>query len=120
VNATGLRTAAEVESLIARMDVVVTTRLHGLALAVKHGVPAVVIDPIAGGAKLTRQAMTIGWPVCFTADAVSASQLTDAFDYCTTAAARTAAAACAARARAQLADVRERFFEALGMPARTE
>ena len=49
-----LRTAEEVESLIARMDVVLTTRLHGLVLALKHGVPVVAIDPIAGGAKLRR------------------------------------------------------------------
>src|SRR5262249_15620796 len=39
-NATGLRTAAEVESLIARVDLMVTTRLHGMVLALKNGVPA--------------------------------------------------------------------------------
>ena len=53
-----LRTAAEVESLIARMDVVLTTRLHGMVLALKNGVPVVAIDPIADGAKIARQALT--------------------------------------------------------------
>ena len=62
INSTGLRTPAEVESLIARMDVVLTTRLHGMVLALKNGVPAIAIDPIAGGAKIRRQAETIGWP----------------------------------------------------------
>ena len=56
VNATGHRTAAAVESAIARVDVVVTTRLHGLVLALKNGVPAVAVDPIRGGAKVRRQA----------------------------------------------------------------
>jgi hypothetical protein len=62
-NSTGLRTESEVESLVARMDVVVTTRLHGLVLALKNGVPALAIDPVAGGAKIRRQAEAIGWPV---------------------------------------------------------
>jgi polysaccharide pyruvyl transferase WcaK-like protein len=38
-NSTGLRSASEVESLIARMDVVLTTRLHGTVLSLKNGVP---------------------------------------------------------------------------------
>src|SRR5437016_6221025 len=41
-----LRTPSEVESLIARMDLVLTTRLHGMVLALKHGVPAVAVDPV--------------------------------------------------------------------------
>jgi hypothetical protein len=45
VNKAGLRTPAEVESSIARMDVVLTTRLHGTALSLKNGVPVVAIDP---------------------------------------------------------------------------
>jgi hypothetical protein len=64
-NATGLRTASEVESVIARMDVVVTTRLHGLVLSLKNGVPAVAVDPIRGGAKLRRQAEVLAWPHIF-------------------------------------------------------
>ncbi len=53
-NSSRLRSAAEVESLIARMDLVITTRLHGLVLALKNGVPAVAIDPIPGGFKIER------------------------------------------------------------------
>jgi hypothetical protein len=56
-------TAAQVEAVIARADVVVTTRLHGLVLALKHGVPALAIDPVAGGAKVAAQAAAWGWPV---------------------------------------------------------
>jgi hypothetical protein len=116
VNATALRTPAAVETLIARMDVVVTTRLHGLVLALKHGVPAVALDPIAGGAKLCRQARALGWPMCFLADRITDQQVSEAFDYCLTAAARTAARECATRGMAQLADVRDMFFEAVASP----
>ncbi len=117
-NRTGLRTLAEVESLIARMDVVLTTRLHGTALAIKNGVPPVVVDPVAGGAKILRQASTIGWPVVFTADAVTDDALGRAFDYCLTPPARAKARECRARALELLTDLRCQFLAALG-PADT-
>lgn len=56
-------TAAQVEAVIRRADVVVTTRLHGLVLALKNGVPALAVDPVAGGAKVAAQAAAWGWPV---------------------------------------------------------
>jgi hypothetical protein len=56
-------TAAQVEAVIARADVVVTTRLHGLVLALKNGVPALAIDPVADGAKVAAQAAAWSWPV---------------------------------------------------------
>jgi hypothetical protein len=105
VNEVGLRTPVEVESLIARTDTLVTTRLHGLVLALKNGVPVVAIDPEAGGAKLVRQAQTVGWPICFTADALHPDALGKALDYCLTEDARTLARACADRARRMLASL---------------
>ena len=59
-------TAAQVEAVIARADVVVTTRLHGLVLALKQGVPALAVDPVAGGAKVAAQAAAWGWRVLLT------------------------------------------------------
>ena len=112
VNATGLRTPAEVESLIARMDVVVTTRLHGTVLALKNGVPAIAIDPIAGGAKIRRQMEVLRWPICFNADAIDDKALGRAFEYCLTAEARTLARECAERARRQIMDLRAEFIAA--------
>ena len=56
-------TAAQVESAIARADVVVTTRLHGLVLALKIGIPVLAVDPVAGGAKVAAQAAAWDWPV---------------------------------------------------------
>jgi hypothetical protein len=109
-NKYGLRTAAEVESLIARMDVVLTTRLHGLVLSLKNGVAPVVIDPVRGGAKLRRQAEVLGWPIAFNADTVSDADLTRAWDYCVSPDARAAAAACHARGVAAITPVREQLL----------
>jgi polysaccharide pyruvyl transferase WcaK-like protein len=113
VNRTGLRTAAEIETAIARMDVVVTTRLHGTVLALKNGVPVVAVDPIAGGAKIRRQAETIGWPALLTADTLTDETLRAAFEFCLTPEARALAAACRERARLTVSRVREEFIAAL-------
>lgn len=112
-NATGLRSAAQVESLVARMDVVLTTRLHGTVLALKNGIPAVVVDPVAGGAKVRRQAATLGWPVVFDAEALDDRKLDEALDYCLTAAARTLARDCATRATSRLQAARNEFLVGL-------
>jgi Polysaccharide pyruvyl transferase len=103
VNRNGMRTAAEVESVVARMDVVVTTRLHGLVLALKNGVPVVAVDPISGGAKVATQAAALGWPHAFTADRLDEQRLGAALDACLDPSARQAAAETASRARARIA-----------------
>ncbi|MEJ7618603.1 MAG: glycosyltransferase [Pyrinomonadaceae bacterium] len=110
LNRTGLRTASEVESLISRMDVVLTTRLHGLVLALKNGVPVIAVDPVAGGAKIKRQADTVGWPLVFTADALAADALQQAFDYCLTEEARVRARQCGERAAQAIEQVGREFI----------
>ena len=109
VNRTGLRTAAEIEALIARVDVVLTTRMHGLVLALKHAIPVVAVDPVAGGSKVTRQAETIGWRCLFRGEHVEATALRAAYDYCLTDEARLAAQACRARARQLLTGTEPAF-----------
>ena len=113
VNKTGLRTAAEVESLIARMDLVITTRLHGVVLALKNGVPAVAIDSVVGGAKVFRQAKALDWPVLFNVEDLSDEKLADAFDYCLTPAARERARTCGNRAKERVAQIRDEFIAAM-------
>jgi polysaccharide pyruvyl transferase WcaK-like protein len=100
VNATGLRNPAEVESLIARMDVVLTTRLHGTVLALKNGVRAIAIDPIAGGAKIQRQTATIGWPLCINADSLTEE-------------ARALARKCAENAQRRVKEIHKAFIAAI-------
>ena len=99
-NATGLRSTAEVESLIAQVNArSVTTRLYGMVLALKNGVPPIAIDPEVGGAKIVRQAGTLGWPLAYSIDKIESSALRGQLDYALTAKARDLAAACTARAR---------------------
>jgi hypothetical protein len=102
VNAANLNTAGQVESLIARMDLVLTTRLHGMVLALKNGVPCIAIDPIAGGAKILRQAKTIGWPWIFTADDLQDSRLEQAWQECVSSRGRDLALETGDRARSLL------------------
>jgi polysaccharide pyruvyl transferase len=112
-NRGGLTTPREVESLIARMDAVLTTRLHGTVLALKNGVPAVVIDAVREGDKVIHQARRLGWPAAFTADAITDDDLGRALDYCLSADGRAKAAACAEQGRAQVTRIREEFVAAL-------
>jgi Polysaccharide pyruvyl transferase len=60
--------SAEIEYAISRMDVVLTTRLHGVVLAIKNEVPPIAVDPIGRGGKIMRQARD--------------DVLEQAFDYC--------------------------------------
>ncbi|MGQ7296814.1 polysaccharide pyruvyl transferase family protein [Quadrisphaera sp. KR29] len=61
-------TAAEVLAVVRRCDAVVTMRLHGLVLALAAGVPAVAVDPVAGGGKVSAQAEAWGWPAVVAAE----------------------------------------------------
>jgi hypothetical protein len=112
-NTTGLRTPAEVESLIARMDMVVTTRLHGLVLALKNGVPALAVDPIDGGAKVTRQARVVDWPFLHAVDSLDHRELLRDFDDCLTGGTRARARACRDRAVDMLKAVPQEFADTL-------
>jgi polysaccharide pyruvyl transferase WcaK-like protein len=49
---------------------VVTTRLHGLVLALRHGVPALAVDPVAGADKVSAQAHAWQWPALVAAESV--------------------------------------------------
>lgn len=101
-NAGGLGSSHEVASVMARTDVVLTNRLHGMVYALKIGVPVVAIDAVAGGDKVTAQAAVIGWPQCFRIDDVDRNTLDRALSWCLSAEGRVAAADVRARAMALL------------------
>jgi hypothetical protein len=112
------RTAERFTSLLARVDAVVTTRLHGLVLALRAGVPAVALDPIAGGAKLAAQAAALGWPAVRTVGEADVAGLAELLDWCLTSReARERAAACARAGRGALEQTHEQLLELLGGPA---
>ncbi len=92
------------------MDAVVTTRLHGLALSIKNGVPPLVIDPISGGRKVIAQARALGWNVAFTADDIEDLRLQRALDYCLSETARREVISVRDRAVRSLSQVRDEFM----------
>jgi hypothetical protein len=112
-NATGLRSKDEVETLLARMDAVVTTRLHGTVLALRNGVPPLVIDPEPGGGRIRRQAESLGWPFVFTVDRLDDATLRSALTRCLTPAARALARRSGTNGADRLRDLQAGFVDAL-------
>jgi hypothetical protein len=109
-NRYGLRTPAQVESVIAKMDAVITTRLHGAALSLRRGVPPVVIDSIRGGAKLSRQMKRIEWPLALEVGHLTTEAFERALDVALSPEARQMARECAARAARGVEQVKQEFM----------
>jgi hypothetical protein len=109
----GQRHSDQVEARLAVTDAVITTRLHGLVLALEKGTPAVAVDPVAGGAKVTAQARAVGWPALIPGDAVTVEALGAALDWCLTDEARRRAARCADQAAGAAAGVRRALLDAV-------
>lgn len=113
-------TADEFTSLLGRVDAVLTMRLHGLVLALRHGVPALAVDPVAGGAKVSAQAAAWDWPAVVAArDACgsdSGSRLQSWFDWCLSGAGRSAAQRCRAGLETEAAPLLRSVLDALGTP----
>lgn len=116
-NRLGIGTAAEYESICARLDAVVTTRLHGTVLALKNGVPVLAIDAISGGDKVTQQTGMLGWSETFILDQTSDAQLAAALRRCLAPESRRQADDCAERARSLLAGYDQAFAETLAAEA---
>ncbi|WP_338483516.1 polysaccharide pyruvyl transferase family protein [Streptomyces sp. SCSIO 75703] len=77
-------TPEQLEAVLSRLDVVVTDRLHGLVLALRAGTPALAVDPVAGGAKVTAQSRACGWPALVPAERLTAHALERWWDWCLT------------------------------------
>lgn len=71
---------AQVEAIIRRMDLVVTTSLHGLVLALKNGIPVLAVDPVEGGARVGAQARAWQWPALVIAQSGSSVLAYDELD----------------------------------------
>lgn len=75
-------------ALLGRLDAVLTTRMHGLVLALRAGVPAIAVDPVSGGGKVTAQAHALGWPALVAAEHVCPETLDHWWRWCVSPAAR--------------------------------
>ena len=113
VNAGGLCSAAQVESVIARTDAVLTTRLHGAALALRRGVPPLALDSIPGGSKLLQQMRHLDWPAAFEIGDVDLPRLRNALDFALSPAARRLARERSAAARGDVDRTRREFLDAV-------
>ncbi|MGW2846094.1 polysaccharide pyruvyl transferase family protein [Streptomyces sp. NPDC001274] len=76
------RSADQYLSLVGKLDVMVTNRLHGLVLSLRMGVPVLALDPVRGGAKVTAQADVLGWPALLACDDISDRALDDWWEWC--------------------------------------
>ncbi|MGQ1836874.1 polysaccharide pyruvyl transferase family protein [Kocuria turfanensis] len=90
-------TAAQVGSVVARLDAVVTMRMHGLVLALRAGVPALAVDPVAGGGKVTAQARAWDWPAVVGPEELGADRLEEQLHWCLSEDGRKAAQARSAK-----------------------
>jgi hypothetical protein len=112
-NEVGLRSVPEVVSVIGKMDAVVTTRLHGAVLALAQGIPALAIDPIDGGAKVSSQMKTIDWPCVVHIEHANLPTLEEALAYCLSDDAKLRARECTSRARRRIARLESDFITGL-------
>ncbi|MCX4623334.1 polysaccharide pyruvyl transferase family protein [Streptomyces albogriseolus] len=106
-------TPAQVQSVLARLDLVVTDRLHGLVLALRVGTPVIAIDPVAGGAKVTAQARACKWPALLPAEQVDERRLERWWDWCLTSGRVAARQARETFREGRLPDGADRLLEAL-------
>lgn len=81
--------------VMARLDVVVTMRLHALVLAVSLGIPAIAVDPVAGGGKVSAQAQAWEWPGLVSSADLEDGRLNHLLSWCLSPAGRAAARRCA-------------------------
>ncbi|HET7328437.1 MAG TPA: polysaccharide pyruvyl transferase family protein [Nocardioidaceae bacterium] len=102
-------TPGQLESALGRCDAVVTTRMHGLVLALKLGVPAVAVDPVAGGGKVIRQARVLDWPAAFGVEDADGARVAEALRWCLSAEGRSEATAVTDRLEDAVRDLRTEF-----------
>jgi hypothetical protein len=81
-NHVGLKSGREFESLLRKVDVLITNRLHGLVLGLKNSIPVVAVDSIAGGGKVTAQAKALGWSVLIPVEELSVEKLSETVQIC--------------------------------------
>ncbi len=74
-NTAGISSVSQLEALIRRCDLVISSRLHGMVYSLKNGVPVLAIDCVAGGAKVTAQADVLDWPVILNGEGITVDKI---------------------------------------------
>lgn len=112
-NRVELGSSEEILSLIAKCDVLITNRLHGLVYGLKAAVPVVVIDSILGGDKVSRQARTLEWPMCIPSEELTVDILSEAVQWARTDEAKQCVRQSIEIARTNLANIEDEIQQAL-------
>lgn len=108
-NTTSARDTAQLDALLRRLDFVITSRLHGFVLALRAGVPAIALDPIAGGGKVTAQARSVEWPYVIGCEALTAERLASVVDECLAGGSGAAVERSVSLARSAVSAIEEEF-----------
>jgi hypothetical protein len=74
-NNAGISTVSQLEALIRRCDVVISSRLHGMVYSLKNNTPVLAIDCVAGGAKVTAQAQALKWPAIINGNGITVDEI---------------------------------------------
>ena len=102
--------AAEVESVIAHTDAIVSTRMHGLVLALKNGVPALAVDPVLGGAKVTAQAHALNWDNIIGCEELTSSAIRDGIERCLASSSKAAVESATGDGLHQISLIKQAFL----------
>lgn len=81
-NETYISNPDQFEEVLSRIDVLCTTRLHGLVLALKNLTPVVAIDPIVDGGKVFMQGIILNWPETFKINKINQEDVDNAVSRC--------------------------------------
>ncbi|WP_079127161.1 polysaccharide pyruvyl transferase family protein [Streptomyces sp. TP-A0874] len=100
-------TPEQLLALLERLDIVLTTRLHGMVLALRVGTPVLAVDPVRGGAKVSAQASALRWPALLQTSEVTETALGQWWEWCL-----SPAGLAAARRRSRLLRHRRRSLRA--------
>jgi hypothetical protein len=108
-----IQSAEQLISVLRRVDLLLTNRLHGLVFGLKAGVPVLAIDAITGTAKVTLQARVLDWPACLPIDDATDERMDSLVDWCLTDEAKAKAQACRSGIMPQLQQLKAAFLDAV-------
>lgn len=125
-NDTSLESKEQISSVLQKVDMVITNRLHGLVFSIKVGTPVIAIDGVTGGDKLIKQAQVLNWPASMVVDHLSEDIMQKHFDWCLSADAKNTIQNIAAIAAKEWSALQSPFMDSFitpptpkGLPANT-
>lgn len=101
------------EAICRRIDVLMTTRLHGLVIGLKTGIPVIAVDPIIGGGKIIQQGKALNWPYVFSSEDINKSMISDILDQLLDKQYKKLALDCAQKAKQSIVFMKDTFLQSI-------